>query len=134
MGVPALMIIRVFPRVFVAVLVMMLMPVFPLVFVMVLVMMLMPVLLGIGAVVIRAPLGMPMMVVAVPGVMVLRVFDFHNGAGTAEAASFVAVKLQFPAFQPKFLQLRPQQTGINPQIHKSPQSHIPGNPRETVKM
>jgi hypothetical protein len=88
----------------------------------------MPVLMGMFMVV-----GMLMVAVMVVMFM-LMIRKFHDCPCAGNAATLIPDKIQRPARKAKDAQRGRQFPGINPQVDKGPQRHIPRDPRVTVKV
>jgi hypothetical protein len=72
--------------------------------------------------------------VIIMGNMIGAAFQFHMGMCTDYPAPVFPDKLQFPAIKAEFGEPGPQHGGIDSQIHKRAQGHIPRNPGITIKM
>jgi hypothetical protein len=66
--------------------------------------------------------------------MMIVVFKLHDGPCPGYAAAFVPDKVQFPSRKAQGSQGGGQCIGVNPQVNKGPQRHIPGDARMTVEV
>jgi energy-coupling factor transporter transmembrane protein EcfT len=74
---------------------------------------------------------MPMVAIVM---LMLMFVEFHDCPCSGDAAAFVPNKIQLPARKAEGAQRGPQFPGINAQIDKGPQRHIPRNACVTVKV
>jgi hypothetical protein len=77
---------------------------------------------------------MVMFVFVIAGYMIGAAFNIHYRMEAGDAVTLIVFKAELPAFQAQFPQFRGQGFPIHTEIDEGSQTHVPRDPRKTVKM